>query len=108
MIKRTFTYLNKENMLLLYMSLVRPHLEYSVQAWRPHYRKDIDLIEKVQSRATKLIPQLKDKSYKERLIFLKLKTLETKRLRGLLIEVFKKFKGYDDLQPSKFLICVLI
>jgi hypothetical protein len=102
MIKRTFTYLNKENMLLLYKSLVRPHLEYSVQAWRPHYRKDIDLIEKVQRRATKLIPQLKDKSYEERLIFLDLTTLETRRLRGDLIEVFKIFKGYDDLQPSKF------
>src|SRR5271157_3639301 len=102
MIKRTFTYLNKENMLLLYKSLVRPHLEYSVQAWRPYYRKDIDLIEKVPRRATKLIPQLKDKSYEERLIFLDLTTLETRRLRGDLIEVFKIFKGYDDLQPSKF------
>ena len=49
-----------------------------------------------------MIPQLKDKSYEERLIFLELTTLETRRLRGDLIEVFKIFKGYDDLQPSKF------
>ena len=49
-----------------------------------------------------MIPQLKDKSYEERLIFLDLTTLETRRLRGDLIEVFKIFKGYDDLQPSKF------
>ena len=67
---------------------------------RPYYRKDIDLIER---RASKLIPQLKDKSYEERLIFLELTTLETRRLRGDLIEVFKIFKGYDDLKPSKFL-----
>ena len=104
MIKRTFTYLNKENMLILYKSLVRPHLEYSVHAWRPHYRKYIDLIEKVQRRAAKLIPQLKDKSYEERLTFLELITLETRRLRGDLIEVFKIFKGYDDLQPNNFFI----
>ena len=83
MIKRTFTYLNKENMLLLYKSLVRPHLEYSVQAWRPHYRKDIDLIEKVQRRATKLIPQLKDKSYEEKLIFLDLILLQLDDCEGI-------------------------
>ena len=46
------------------------HLEYSVQAWRPYYRKDIDLIEKVQRRATKLIPSLKSTSYQDRLTFL--------------------------------------
>ena len=73
--------------------LVIPHLEYSVQAWRPHYRKDIDLIEKVQRRATKLIPQLRDRSYEDRLIFLDLTTLETRPLRGDLIEVFKIFIG---------------
>jgi len=99
-IKRTFTYLDSENVLQLYKTLVRPHLEYSVQAWIPYYRKYIDLIEKVQRRATKLIPSLKNTSYQDRLTFLDLTTLETRR--GDLIEVLKIFKGYDDLKPSNF------
>jgi hypothetical protein len=78
---------------------VRPHLEYSVQAWRPHLKKDIDLLEGVQRRATKMINGFKDKSYEDRLRCL---NLETRRLRGDLIEVFKMFKGFDNLDPSMF------
>ena len=55
MIKRSFSVRDKDVILQLYKLLVRPHLEYSIQAWRPHYQKDIDLIEGVQRRATKLI-----------------------------------------------------
>ena len=55
MIRRTFSVKDKKIILLLYKALVRPHLEYSVQAWRPHFRGDIDLLEGVQRRATKLI-----------------------------------------------------
>jgi len=55
MIKRTFSIRDKEIILQLYKSLVRPHLKYSIQAWRPHCQKDIDHIEGDQKRATKLI-----------------------------------------------------
>ena len=102
MIKRTFCYLDKDVVLQLYKSLVRPHLEYSVQAWRPHLRKDIDLIERVQRRATKLISSLKDMTYENRLKLLNLTTLETRRLRGDLIEVYKILKGFDDIDSSRF------
>ena len=51
MIKRTFTCKSEEIILQLYKSLVRPRLEYCIQAWCPHLRKDIDLLEKVQRRA---------------------------------------------------------
>ena len=54
MIKKTTSVRNKDIILQLYKSLVRPHLEFSVPAWRPHFQKDIDLIEGVQRRATKL------------------------------------------------------
>ena len=68
--------------------MVRPHLEYSVQAWRPHFRNDIDLLEGVQRRATELISTIKDELYEDRLRYVNLTTLETRRLRGDLIEVF--------------------
>ena len=45
MIKRSFSFRDKDIILQLYKSLVKPHLEYSVQAWRPHFHKDIDLLE---------------------------------------------------------------
>ena len=102
MIKRSFIVRDKDVILQLYKSLVRPHLEYSIQAWRPHFQKDIDLIEGVQRRATKLDSDLKDKSYENRLRILNLKTLETIRLRGDLIEVYKIFKGFDNLDPTVF------
>ena len=54
-------------MLKLYQSLVRPKFEYCVQAWRPYLRKDIDLLEKVQKRATRLMIKYRNLSYSERL-----------------------------------------
>jgi len=101
MIKRTFNVRDKDIILSLYKSLVRPHLEFSVQAWRPHFQKDIDLIEGVQRRATKLITSLI--TYEERLRLLNSQTLETRRVRGDLIEVFKMFKGLEDIDPCIFL-----
>ena len=73
----------------MYKALVRPHLEYCIQAWSPYLRKYIDMLEKIQRRATKLIPRLRDLRYEERLKECGLTTLETRRLRGDQIEVFK-------------------
>jgi len=67
MIKMSFSIRDKETILQLYKSLVRPHLEYSIQAWRPHYQNYIDLIEGVQRRATKLILGLMGYTYEDRL-----------------------------------------
>ena len=47
----------------LYKAIVRPHIEYCIQAWNPHLRKDVDMLEKIQKRATKLIPELRDVLY---------------------------------------------
>ncbi len=62
-IKRNFSFKNKDIILPLYNSLVRPYLEYAVQFWSPHLAKNIAKLEAVQSRATKRIPSLRNKSY---------------------------------------------
>jgi len=54
-INRAFTLKSKSIILPLYKSLVRPHLDYAIPAWRPHYQKDIAVHEQVERRATKMV-----------------------------------------------------
>ena len=81
--------------LKLYLSLVRPHLDYAVQFWCPHYRTDIDPLESVQRRMTKIIHGISNLSYNDRLKALGLHSLERRRCRGDMIEVFKWKKGIN-------------
>ena len=73
----------------LFKALVRPHVEYGQSVWAPWLIRQSITIENVQRRATKLVPELKDLSYKERLQKLNLPSLKYRRLRGDLIEVYK-------------------
>ena len=100
-INRNISFKNKDIILPLYISLVRPHLEYAVQFWSPYHIKDIVKLEAVQRRATKMITSLRNKSYEERLAQLNLFSLEKRRLRGKLIECFKIFKGFTNVDASK-------
>ena len=102
MIRRNITYKEKGLIVPLYKAIVRPHLEYCIQAWRPYIRKDIDILEKVQRRTTKLITGLRDLSYDDRLKECGLTTLETRRLRGDQIEVFKILNGHENIDPNIF------
>ena len=67
MIPRNITDKEKSLILPQYKAIVRPHIEYCIHAWSPYLRKDIDMLEQIQRRATKLIPELRDLTYEERL-----------------------------------------
>ena len=100
LIRRSFQYLDKETLCLLFKSIVRPLLEYGNTIWHPILKRDIDKIESVQRRATKLVPCLKNLPYAERLKKLDLPSLSYRRNRGDMIETYKYVtKLYDTTNP---------
>jgi len=101
-IKRTIKSRSKDVIVKLYKALVRPKLEYCVQAWRPFLRKDIDSMERVQRRATRMITECKGQSYESRLETLDLIRIEDRQTRGDLIQVFKFIKGVDNIDYREF------
>ncbi len=76
-INRNFSFKNKDVILPLFISLVRPHLEYAVQFWMPHHPKNIANLDAVQQRATKMITSLRNKPFEERLARLNLFSRES-------------------------------
>jgi len=100
--RRSFSYLDYDTFKRIYIAFVRPHLEYGEAVWSPHLARNIDALENVQMRATKLVDGLYNLDYSERLKRLDLPTLVYRRRRGDVIEMYKHFHTYDKctLAPS--------
>ncbi len=98
LIRRSFEFIDKGIFKTLFTSLVRPHLEYGNIIWSPYYKKDIKVIENVQRRGSKMVPELKDLGYEERLKRLSLPSLVYRRFRGDMIETYKYIHGYYDVK----------
>ena len=103
LIRRSFTYLDCELMRLLFTALVRPHLEYGNVVWHPYLQKDIQMLERVQHRATRMVPGLAKQQYEDRLKRMNLPSLVYRRARGDLIEVFKYMHGIYNCDSSQIL-----
>ena len=97
MIRRTIVSRDKRVLVPLYIALVRPLLEYCCSIWSPHLVKDVVAIEKVQRSFTRLFPELRGLPYESRLISLRLHSLQFRRIRTDLIELFKALKGHSGL-----------
>ena len=99
---KSFSFLTRHLFSILYKVFVRPNLEYCIQAWRPHLKKSIDVLEKTQRKITKWCPGISHYSYENRLQLLDLPTLNNRYDRGDLIETFKILKQHYNISPNSF------
>jgi len=95
LVRRTIAFKNPAVLIFLYKSLVRPHLENCSVTWSPHYTKDTVLLERVQHWFTRMFSELKYLPHKQPLAKFKLWSLEERRKRADLIEIFKMIKGFS-------------
>ena len=103
LIRKSFVAFDKVSLGLLYKSLVRPHLEYCNVIWGPFYKGDVIKVEKIQRRATKLVPELKHLPYEDRLQALDLPSLSYRRRRGDMITTYKLLTNQMKIKHEEFL-----
>ena len=101
-IYRNFKMMGQDVFMNLYKTLVRPHLEYGSVVWSPSTIRDQRKVESIQRRATKLVPNIRDLSYEQRLKKLGIPSLQYRRQRADMIQVYKILHGIDRVDPVLF------
>ena len=99
---RSFSYRDRKVFLKLYVSYVRPHLEFASPAWNPWLQKDIKIIERVQEKFVKNVQGLRATDYLGRLAELGIMSMENRRMYLDLIETFKIIKSYNNVDCSEY------
>ena len=102
LIKRSFKHLDAKSFVLLYKTLVRPIVEYCSVVTHPVRKQDQDRLEKVQRRATRLVPGMKGMSYTERLKELNLQSLKYRRKRSDVLQCYRILSQIDQVDESHF------
>ena len=98
LLKRTLTTRDSNTSKKLYTCYIRPHIEFAVSSWNPYTKQDQNTLEKVQHRATKVASNLKNLNYEKRCELLNLTSLNLRRTRGDLIQMFKFESGVDKIE----------
>ncbi len=101
-IKRSFSYIDKDMFLKLYKTIIRPQIEYANVIWHPQYKRQSILLEKVQKRATKMVKDIQHLTYTDRLIALDLPTVKYRQTRGDLIQTYKIIHNIDNIDSQNF------
>ena len=99
-ISKSFHYRTRKGFLKLYIQYVRPHLEFSVQAWCPWTARDTQELERVQKRAVSMISGLRGTNYEEKLKELGLESLEDRRTKLDLVQTYKILHGFDKVDSK--------
>ena len=94
-ILRAFYYRDRHVFLSLYVQYVRPHLEFAVAAWAPWSKEDVECLERVQRRAVRAMSGLKGQTYEEKLVELKLPSLQARRNEIDMAQTFKIVNNQD-------------
>ena len=97
LLRCSFLHINCKSFSKLFKTLIRPVLEYGYIIWSPRFKKDIEAIERVQKRATKLVYNVRNTSYIDRLRVLKIPSLTYRRFRGDMIQVYKLLHNLEDI-----------
>ena len=100
MLGRTFVCRDIKVWELLYRSMVRPHLEFAASVWNPTDAGDIDVLERVQHRATRMVKSIRQLSYEQRCKLFGLTSLRLRRARGDMIQMRKLVLHPDELDLS--------